>query len=942
MLILVCASPSLAPAATSPAGATIRDGNARFQVITPTLIRLEYSADGRFEDRPSMTVASRGLRPPRYTLRTRGGVLEIRTGRMTLRYRQGSGAFAPENLSLQLRIGSRVVVAQPRFGPPPSPSVGPPSLEVSPYTVREDPGFRARTAGNLGGWYRGLDLAAGPVPLHDGVLSRDGWYLLDDSHTVLLQDQAPGYAVRPGHGGAYQDGYLFGYGHDYARGLADLRTLTGAAPLLPRQAFGVWFSRYFAYRQDDYPLLLARFRAERVPLDVLMVDTDFKAPHAWNGWGWNPRLFPDPSGFLAWAHRAGIQVSLNTHPSITTDDPRLAEAETRAGHQLPPDPTGLRCRTFVSVGDAYGTTSAGVTPDCRVFDWARAGDQEAYFELHAPFERQGLDFWWLDYCCDESYALAPGLTQDTWINHLYAKRSRARGSRWPVLSRVGASVFDPDAEGPGIWAEHRNAIHFTGDARPTWPMLDFQTVFTTAEGNVGIPYVSHDIGGFGAVTTDGTTGRHLPDDLYVRWVQSGAFQPILRLHSDHGDRLPWDYPGKAQQIATRFLRLRGALNPYLYTLARQAHDTGLPMARGMYLRWPQYDDAYAHDRQYMLGADMLVAPVGTPGDPSTKRVWFPPGQWVDYFTGERLRGPVTRELTVPLERMPLFVRAGAVVPTQSDSQQGSSQPPNPLIVTAFSGADGAFRLYEDEWDGLGYSQGRFSRTRLVHDEQPRAASLAIGPARGRFPGRPSRRRYEVRFAGVPPARVATVGGRRARRVAPGAARGWWYETGTRTLVVRTGSLPTRRPLRVTRGIPCLARRYRVTRRGIGPVRLGPTRRALFRRAGAPRRSGRRALRWCALGGGRVVATSARHPRLVATTARGHRVRAVGPGSSLERARRAFPRLVRLASGLYSVRASSPVLLGVRSGRVRFIVVVAGRDSRSPGRVRRQLRRAGIR
>jgi hypothetical protein len=782
----------VAAALTAPAAAhaqaTVTDGEARFQVLTPSLVRVEYAADGRFEDRPTLNAIGRERRAPRVRVTRTAETLRIRTSRMTVRYRRGSGPFGGGNLVLALRVGRSVVTASPEFPPAPPPGAGPPSTEVQPYTVREDPDYAPRTEGNLGGWYRALDLAGGPVGLHDGLLSRDGWYLLDDTRTVLLSDAPPGFAVRPEREGAYQDGYLFGYGRDYARGLADLRALTGAAPLLPRSAFGVWFSRYFAYRQSDYAPLLARFRAENVPLDVLMVDTDFKAPHAWNGWSWLPELFPDPRAFFAWAQSEGIDVGLNTHPSIATDDPRLAEAERRAGRPLPADPTGARCRTFVAIGDSYGRGTPGASVDCRVFDWASAGDQDAYFWLHEPFEREGADFWWLDYCCDESHALAPGLTQDTWINHLYAERARARGSRWPVLSRVGASVFDPDEAGAGIWAEHRNAIHFTGDARPTWEMLDFQTAMNAAEGSVGIPYVSHDIGGFGAIASDGTTGRHLPDDLYVRWVQAGAFGSILRLHSDHGDRLPWDYPGRAQEIATRFLRLRGELVPYLYSLAREAHDRGLPITRASYLAWPGHDEAYAFDRQYMLGPHLLVAPVATPGEEAEKEVWLPPGVWVDFFSGERHRGPAVLRMEVPLERMPVFARAGAVVPTQRVEPRPQPAQPDPLVVTAWAGADGAFTLYEDAGDGLEHTRGERASTRLRFDDRRRrGAALTIGPARGRFPGMRRRRAYELRIVGARRPRRVTLNGRRARSR---------YDAASRTLTIRTGRLPSRRTHRV--------------------------------------------------------------------------------------------------------------------------------------------------
>jgi alpha-glucosidase (family GH31 glycosyl hydrolase) len=312
-------------------------------------------------------------------------------------------------------------------------------------------------------------------------------------------------------------------------------------------------------------------------------------------------------------------------------------------------------------------------------------------------------------------------------------------------------------------------------------MLDFQTLFSASEGNAGMPYVSHDIGGFGSITVDGLAGRHLADDLYVRWVQSGAFQPILRLHSDHGDRLPWEYPGRAQRIATRFLQLRGELIPLLYTLAREAYDSGLPLNRRMFLQWPGLEDAYRFELQYMLGRDLLVAPVGTPGETASKEVWFPPGVWTDVFTGERVRGPATRTMRVPLERMPVFARAGAIVPKQPYRAEGDVTPPSRLVLDVYTGARGAFTLYEDEGDGLAFKRGRSARTRL--SQSPGA--VTIGAARGSYTGKPAARAYTLRLHGVRKRpRSVTVGGR-ARRFA--------YDAATKTLTVDTPRLPTSRP-----------------------------------------------------------------------------------------------------------------------------------------------------
>lgn len=478
--VIACAAVAAAVAGAAPAQAapaktaTVNDGKARFQILTPTLIRLEYAEDGRFEDRPTMTAVRRSFRAPRFTTSVQNGVRVIRTSRMTLRYRVGSGPFAPGNLRLILLAGAQRVSAKPSFrgppGPPPEPP-NPPARTQAPANPDPDPSTRTR--GNLGGWARGLDDQEQPVPLHDGLITRDGWYLLDDTRSPILTSAAPGFVARPPHDGAYQDGFLFGYGHGYRRGLGDLRLLAGSAPLLPRRAFGNWFSRYWPYGEADFRQIVGRFQSERVPLDVLGLDTDFKwpvgqfaavadaylgrdtnYPYSWNGWDWNRNLFPDPKAFVDWLHSQGLATNLNVHPSIGARDARWAEAQQRAGGLIA---GSTSCNYFMADSQS-----------CGVFDWTNPKHLDAYFALHEPFEQHGIDFWWLDWCCDESHARAPGLTEDTWINSLYAQRQRARGSRWPAFSRIGASYWAYFGEQePGAFAEHRQTIHFTGDSAAT-------------------------------------------------------------------------------------------------------------------------------------------------------------------------------------------------------------------------------------------------------------------------------------------------------------------------------------------------------------------------------------------------------------------------------------------------------------------------------------------
>ena len=782
VLSLAITMASVAPALAR--SNVVRAGAARFEVVTPTLIRLQYAQDGGFAAGRTMTTGGELRLPtPAFTVTRSGGWLLIRTRAVALRYRLGSGPFSASNLAL--RLGASRALVHPTAGSGP---------------------------GNLGGWRRALDLLQGPVPLADGLLSRAGWYVLDDTATALLTPgQPPGFTARPAHTGAYQDWYLFAYGSDLAGALRDLRALSGPAPLLPRTAFGVWFSRYWPYSESDYHDLLAQFRANRVPLDTLSVDTDWKResspegaavaaivagapgkPYSWDGWEWDPALFPDPPGFLSWAHSQGLSVTLNIHPSISTNDPQWAATNTAAGGL---STSSGECRILL----------ADPTAQCGVFDWTNPRQLDAYFALHRALEQDGVDFFWLDWCCDDSSASAPGLTADTWINSLYAAQERARGLRWLAFSRAGASYNgdsvdgDDQSGGTGIFAEHRYTIQFTGDTCATWPMLAFEAQFSAEEGNVGLPYVSDDIGSFngqpeaGQCSAEtGLAGEHLPDDLYARWVAFGTFQPLDRLHSNHGDRLPWEYGAAADAAAASFLRLRDALIPYTYTADRDTYDSGLPLTGALYLRWPGSPGAYQHPSEYTFGPDMVVAPVTADGDPAPATLWIPPGQWVDYFTGERFRGPAVVQRSVGLSQMPVLVPAGAVIPTQPYAPFTAPGPPRSLILTAYPGPRGSFKLYDDAGLGFGYASHAYAWTTIVQTRSRARTAIVIGPARGRYAGAPRTRSWQVQVLAVRRPRTVRVrqGGQRVR------AR-WSYASSTRVLTVTTPAVSTRRALAIT-------------------------------------------------------------------------------------------------------------------------------------------------
>jgi len=891
--------------------ATVVAGDARFEVLTPEVVRLEYSPTGQFLDQPTFNILDRDFSVPSYTRTEQGGWLVLRTSDLVLRYRLGSGPFSPENTQLQLLHplpGSAAAVSPtwenectfgqvcqsgaaalaggaalatdhnnytspPGFiadyssagasaswqllgapggtaavtirysnyigalgGPaprtmslevngtatqvtlPPTASwddwatvTVPVSLQAGTNTVAvtcasgddcnvnvdtiavTQPGGTAAPflpGGSLGGYIRSFDSTNGTysaspsctgtesndtcqasIPaMAAGLLDKSGWYLLDDTQSAVWTSDG-WLAPRPA--GDVQDGYLFGYGQNYASALTDLARLTGPTPLLPEYVFGNWLSRYYPYTTADYEdQILPQFQANGASLDTLSVDTDWKSPNTWDGWEWNPALFPDPSAFLAWAKANDIHVTLNIHSSIATNDPQYAQAQAIAGGDL-----------------AASSCNSG---PCAVFDWSKVGDAEANFALQQPITNQGVSFWWLDWCCDDSEVSMPGVTPDAWITHLYAQQMTDAGQRGFVLGRIGASLQDSVAGAypTGPWADHRSAIAFTGDTWSTWNTLAEEAQLTQDEGSIGQPYVSDDIGGFLGPPSGAAND---PDDLYLRWLQLGTFQPIMREHSNAGQnaRLPWDYDAATQAIGDQFLQLREELVPYMYTLSQQATASGMPMTQALYLDYPDQPSAYDFPSEYLLGPDVLVAPVTTPGQVATTSVWFPPGTWTDWFTGATFTGPGTQTLEVPDNRMPVFVKAGGIVPLQPATGHAQSAGSAPLTLRVFDGASGTYTMYDDAGQGLGYTGGQFTQTPITFQNAASAGSVVIGPAHGAYPGEPAGRRYTVDLVDTTRPRTVLVDGQAL------GASGWSYDAATHTLQVPLPSVPVSGSVTVT-------------------------------------------------------------------------------------------------------------------------------------------------
>ncbi len=703
--------------------AVVVSGGARFTVLTPSLIRLEWSPSAKFEDRASLVFINRRLSVPKFEVQKEDGWLVLRTSELALRYREGGG-FDRDGLSVAFRLNGREQTWRPG---------------------QED-------RGNLRGTRTSLDGISGAADLEPGLLSRDGWVVVDDSTQPLLgRDGWP--QPRAEKGGI--DWYFFGYGHRYREALADFTKVAGRVPLPPKFVFGSWWSRYWAYSDEELKDIVRQFDEHDIPLDVLVLDMDWHLP-GWSGYSWEPKFFPDPPAFLAWALQQRLQVTLNLHPGFDVE-----KHETR----------------YADFAKALGRDpqqGANIP-----FDHTDPKFARAYFEhLIHPLERDGVDFWWLDYAGHAPQPSVEGLNVLLWCNILHYLDSQKNGGRGLMFSRWG-----------GL-ANHRYQIGFSADAYSTWESLAFQPYFNATAGNVCFPYWSHDIGG------------HLPGpcepELYLRWIQWGAFSPTLRTHAtrnEKAERRIWAFPPDVFAAAKEAFQLRYELIPYIYTAARRCHDTAVPLCRPLYYDWPELDAAYACPGQFLFGDDLLVAPVTVPADPVSRcaptRVWVPPGEWIHWFTGETFAGPKDVVLWTPLAEIPVFARAGAIIPAAPKRRRLSERPVDPLILHVFPGAAGQAEVYEDDGASRAYERNECARLTVQHDAVDGRPRLRIGPWRGDYVGRPAERGYEIRWHDLPPPVAVRLDG---RPVEAGAADGpaWRYDAANLTLVVRVPPRPADR------------------------------------------------------------------------------------------------------------------------------------------------------
>ena len=684
------------------------NGSTRLTVITPCMLRVEMQADGKFCDEPTQCVWFRDFDKPEFSVKEANGKVEIKTEKVMLVY------SLKENKVLSIKLAD--------------------GRTVTNYK-----------AGNLKGTSRTLDITA-IDRVGDGVCSRNGVAVLDDSKTLVIKDDG---LILP-RDNAETDEYYFAYGNDYIGATTDLYKLTGKVPLIPRYALSNWWSRYKDYSQDEYLSLMDRFKEEEIPITVATVDMDWhwvkikekfgKDSHkvtkhlnfmeyvydiwsvGWTGYSFNTDLFPDPDGFLKKLKDDNYKVTFNIHPSM-----------------------GVRWfeNQYEDMCKAMGQYPKEKKPVA--FDITDKKFTENYFDiLHRPLEEKGVDFWWIDWQQGKNTPVK-GLDPLWALNHYHFLDNAKDNHRPLILSRFCGA------------GSQRYPLGFSGDTTQTWKSLDYQPGYTATAANVAYPWWSHDIGGHCMGKKD--------DELYLRWVQLGVFSPVMRLHSTNNEfagKEPWNYSGPVQRIATDALRLRHKLLPYIYTMNYRTHTECRAICEPMYYAYPEDESAYNCRNEFFFGTELIVAPITEHTSRKTNlagvNVWIPEGRYTDIFTGRIYKGNKFVKMYRDIDCIPVLAKEGAIIPMSANDRTNDCSNPEKLEVLVYRG-NNTFTLYEDDGETLSYQNGEYLKTAFTVAENANRVELSVSKAAGKISVVPETRTFVFKFRDVVSASVAvTVNG----------------------------------------------------------------------------------------------------------------------------------------------------------------------------------------
>jgi alpha-D-xyloside xylohydrolase len=508
--------------------------------------------------------------------------------------------------------------------------------------------------------------------------------------------------------------YTFFYGPELDDVIAGYRHATGDAPLWPKWAYGFWQCRERYHDEKELLAAAAGFRERGLPLDLIVQDWQYWTNKSWGSYEPDTTRYPDMTSMIGKLHAQNMKfmISVWCNPHGTT----LAELKTNNA----------------MVGDWIDVFN----PRGRDVRWKH---------LNESLFKPGTDAWWGD-------ATEPGDTgksfegKPTFLGasdfvrnaySLFANQSiyenqRATDPNKRVVNLTRSAFSGLQRYGAAVWS---------GDISGNWITLQRQIPAGLNFCLAGIPYWTTDCGGFWHPADQYTSPDY--NELLARWFEWSTFCPILRIHGGDTRTEMWEWLPETQKILRAYDELRYRMLPYNYSVAWRVTSAGDTILRPLAMDFRADTNALAVSNEYMFGPAFLVAPV-TEAKAVNKKVYLPAGtSWVDFWTGEKFDGGQTITAAAPLETIPLFVRAGSIVPLGPVMQYANEKPANPIELRVYRGADGAFTLYEDEGDNYNYERGAHAVIPFSWNEQ--SQTLTLSKRVGKFPGMMQERTFRVVF-----------------------------------------------------------------------------------------------------------------------------------------------------------------------------------------------------
>lgn len=531
--------------------------------------------------------------------------------------------------------------------------------------------------------------------------------------------------------------------------ISGYRTITGKAPLLPKSAYGFWQSRQRYKTQDEHVGVVEEYRKRQIPLDNIVVDWFYWPENAWGSHDFDKDRFPNPKKMVDDVHRLNAKIMISVWGKFYTTTDNYKELDAK----------GFIYRRNV---------------EQKAKDWVGPGYLNSHYDPYAKEARDiywrqikdklnglGFDAWWLDNTEPEIISNIPVEEQKLRIGPTHFGPGAAVFNPYSLMTTKavyeGERQTDPDKRPmimtrsgfPGL-QRHASAV-WSGDTVARWDNLENQIAAGIGISLSGIPNWSHDIGGFSTEKRYNAQPMTSQDqaewrELNQRWFQFGAFSPIFRSHGEFPFREIYNLGEDGSDIQNNLIwytKLRYRLLPYIYSVAAKIHHSDGTIMRGLGMDFGQDPKVHSIHDQYMFGQDLMVAPV-TRYKARSRSVYLPKkAVWLDFYSGQTFEGGRTIDVHAPLSQIPLFVRAGAIIPTTVVQQFVDEKPDAPLTLLVFEGADGQFTLYDDDGVSNAYERGKFAKILLQYHDK--SGVLTIGARNGTYDKMPLRREIRVRF-----------------------------------------------------------------------------------------------------------------------------------------------------------------------------------------------------